>query len=487
MRTSTLSRLCCPFCTSALRLKKVVDEDDVGVVFGLAACSECDARFPIVAGVLITSEPSERVNTVAARPRSRSPVGLKSLCWLIESGKQAEAMSRLLNPCAETANLLVRPARSFGNRNEPRDAAGEGAVVPPDPYRRLLVPSSTQRFLNEATGERLLRWSRRRVTRFFLDNLDELSAWDVMRLYYSEYSRSEMAYYFAYRFCQPRHLAALSLASVARNRGGPIVDLACGAGHLTHYFASGNCVPSVIGIDRHFFSLFLARNFVAPGADFICQGADQPLPLRSEFDSAFCSDAFYYFPYKAQCIREMRRVVGPEGVIVMPRFSDMTGEPRDRRELQTSGYHRLFGSMEHVFLTESRLIESYLNKKGPDLGHGEAEDTSHHRWWCVVAAESVDLFRDHAPFPQWPHSIGRLTLNPIYRKVGETPQGGIVLRLELPSKWYAYENRAYLDYAPELVEVPGDVLTSLASGARTAAVEDMIGRFVMIGLPRRYV
>src|SRR5207248_451906 len=128
---------------------------------------------------------------------------------------------------------------------------------------------------------------------------NELTAMDVIDLYYRQYSGVETSNYFAFRFGQPRDLAALSLASLFNQTTGPILDVACGVGHLTHRFTHGQPLRPVIGLDRDFFRLFVASQFVAPGGSYVCAPADLPLPFDSSaFGGIFCSDAFHYFLYR---------------------------------------------------------------------------------------------------------------------------------------------------------------------------------------------
>jgi hypothetical protein len=87
----------------------------------------------------------------------------------------------------------------------------------------------------------------------------------------------------------------------------------------------------------------------------------------------------------------------------------------------------------------------------------------------------------------WAHGEGRLVLNPIYRTELSDDAGNVTLRFEFPTEWYEFENAGYLEYAPESVTVPRGVLADVQSGSQTDAVRDLIGRFVVIGVPDRYM
>ena len=488
MRTATMAFLRCPFCANVLKPKAGSQEDEVGIRFGIASCAGCESEFPIVGGVLIIAEPGQLIGVEAEAPAFRSGrgVGIATLCRLVGSRAYAEAFSRLLNPATPNADLFARPDSpgDGGRRSE------HSGMARPDPHRDPRIPTDLQAHLNRLSGQRLLHRARRRVGRFLLENQDSLTALEAIDLYMARYSRAETAVHFAYSFGQPRHLAALSVALVLRDRGGPILDLACGLGHLTHYFSTDRVADRpVIGVDRNFFRLWVARNFVAPGGDFVCQWVDRPLPFGSRaFDCAFCSDAFHLVLNKAGCLRETRRVISPDGVIGLVRFGNAAVEPREGHELTIDGYERLFTGIPHVLLGEDDLVRAYLERTVPDLTPmGPATGLAGQKWISAVLCDRDHSFREQASLGARPHAEGRLALNPIYVLEARTPDGGVRLRFEFPSEWYEFENAGYLKYAPDSVDVPGDVMAALQVGERTEAVQALIDRFVILGVPDRYM
>ena len=169
-------------------------------------------------------------------------------------------------------------------------------------------------------------------------------------------------------FAQPRHLAGLSLASLFPDSAKPILDLACGFGHYMHYWLTRRPGRPVIGIDRNFFQVYVAKARVAPDADFICSEADRRLPFRSEtFCGVFCSDAFHYFLGRWQCASEMKRVTERRGVIILSRFGNREIEPREGYELTVDGYSRLFDGLHGRVVSEEELLRGYVKKMGPQL------------------------------------------------------------------------------------------------------------------------
>jgi SAM-dependent methyltransferase/uncharacterized protein YbaR (Trm112 family) len=488
MRTTAIHILRCPFCAGSLELRAGAKEDELGVSFGVTRCGSCGYEFPIVGGVLIIAEPGQLIGVEAEAPAFRSGRGVaaRSLCRLIAARRYTEAFSRLLNPATPNADLLVSPRSGAGTTGP----VGHSDMTRPDPHRTTRVSRDLQARLNRLSGGRLLLRARRRIGEFLLENREELTALEAMDLYMAQYSGAETAVHFAFGFGQPRHLAALSVASLIKERGGPILDLACGPGHLTHYFCTGEHKGrSVVGVDRNFFRLWVARNFMAPGASFVCQWIDRPLPFSTGyFDSAFCSDAFHLVLNKAGCVREARRVTAPDGLIGIVRFGNAALEPREGHELTVDGYTNLFSDVSKVLLGEGELVASYRGREGPDLRRsGVRRELVSQKWLSAVLSDTEAVFRNHGPVDGWHHAEGRLALNPIYRLESADAEGNVTLRFEFPTEWYEFENAGYLEYAPESVTVSREVLADVRSGSPTDAVRELIDRFVVVGVPDRYM
>ncbi len=460
----------------------------MGVSFGVTVCEECDYEFPIVGGVLIVAEPGQLIGVEAEAMAFRSGRGVaaRSLCRLITARRYGEAFSRLLNPATPNADLLMNPRSPAGTTGS--DEVSD--MTRPDPHRALRISADLQARLNRLSGGRLLIRARRRIGEFLLENREELTALEAMDLYMAQYSGAETAAHFAFGFGQPRHLAALSVASLIKKRGGAILDLACGPGHLTHYFCTGETGDRpVVGVDRNFFRLWVARNFMAPEAGFVCQWVDRPLPFSTDFfDSTFCSDAFHLVLNKAGCVREARRVTAQDGIVGIVRFGNAALEPREGHELTVDGYSHLFDDVSRVLLGEDELVASYRGRKAPDLRRRELPTgLEDQKWLSAVLSDNETVFRSHGPADDRAHAEGRLVLNPIYRLESAAQPGDVTLRFEFPTEWYEFENAGYLEYAPESIPVSREVLADVRAGSRTEAVRDLIDRFVVVGVPARYM
>ncbi len=480
-----LSLLRCPFCTAQLA------QSDGGLEYGVLACEGCRFEYPIVAGIPILMAAHETVDakfettelTLLDGPR------VDHLVALVKSGDTRAALAALLNPSKLGGNwfpaLALESVRD-AELGESITFEGDGGGGGGQRLKRLV--RRADRVARRRFGKFVLPRARARIADFLSDHAAELSALDVIDLYYRRYSGAETYNYFAYRFGQPRHLAALSLSLPLLEGEGPVLDLACGAGHVTHFLSAARPDRAVIGLDRDFFRLWLAAKYTAPSAHFVCAPADRRLPFADgAFGGTFCSDAFHCFLHRATTVGELARLTAQTGVIVLARFGNALVEPREGYELVPRGYSRLFGALPHVVLGEDELVESYRARRGPDLTQREIPaEVERQKWISIVASRDASRFRAGARFEQWPHALGSLQLNPIYRVENRSPNGDLELRFEFPSSWYEVENGGYLDYAPKNCRVSGEVMRAVAARATHPALDDLIAGFVLIGMPERY-
>ena len=497
MRLSTIDILSCPFCSGSIGASKITagTENGKNIQFGLLNCNSCNLQFPVVGGVLILGNPDDKVNTYFESTQENIFVGpwISEICQSIADSDNVKALSLLLNPSGPEPNLLINPRKKRGDRNEwmgIQYSIPYGKATIPFKIKRKLA-KYLRRLINTLSKESFLLKARKRLATFLLAHQKDLTAVEVIDLYYTSYSNSEISNYFTFRFGQPRYLAAVSIISLLRERDGIVVDLACGAGHLTHHLSYGRGLERpVIGMDRDFFRLYLATNYIAPEADYICYRVDQILPFSNGVCAGvFCSDAFDYFSDRALCLSEAQRITGPDGMIGIPRIGNRLKNPQNGGDpLSIEESSQLFRVLPHVIVGEDELMQAYLQKKAPNLQLREPDEaTQNQMMLCAVLAKREADLRDYGSFAEFPHAKGRLLFNPIYRIHGKTESGGLKLEFQFPSEWYAFEDEKYLDYAPKSIDISSSVLASLHAGDRTQEIEDLISKFVLIGLPERYV
>jgi SAM-dependent methyltransferase/uncharacterized protein YbaR (Trm112 family) len=478
--------LSCPYCTAMLRIGAVVQETPAGVEYGLMVCDSCGFKYPIVAGILVVGGPNDRLD---AREEASADLVIRGprvgeLVAMLEGKDAAGALNLLLNPSALRGDLFPN-LDAFDRAARPSLSRTVATSLDRKLGRRY---RGLRRLARRAVARVALPKARARLGAHLAQRGGDLAAVDVLDLYYRRYSGAEVSNYFLYRFGQPRHLTALGLGAVLDANDGPLLDLACGVGHLTHFFTASRPGRRVFGLDRDFFRLFVAKRYVAPAAEFICMPADGAVPFHDGAMSAiFTSDAFHVFLHRALLLREMRRVLSERGLIALACFGNAEVQPREGYELNVAGYRRLFADLDHVLMGEDAMVTSYLEKRTPDLTRADSDEVlARQKWLSVIAAQSRKAFAASRAFAKFPHAEGRLHLNPIYAVDARSPSGDLDLRLEFPSEWYRFENGSYLRYAPEKVRVGGDVIRALESRQPHPALDDLVRRFVVIGMPERY-
>jgi uncharacterized protein YbaR (Trm112 family) len=200
MSFSLLKLIHCPFCRGTLKASgRNRSSDEPG--YAVLSC-HC-GRYPMVAGIHILKK-----GVIGPARQTADQV-----ISLIEAGRSREALIALL--------------------------------MPPSPASAAMAPSWMQAWpsvrgigrLKSLCGQPALRAWRRRALAFLTQLGEHVTACDLFDFYfcYSTGDRREPYSYYAFRFGQPRHLVALSLASMVQNPNKPVLDLACGCGHITRH------------------------------------------------------------------------------------------------------------------------------------------------------------------------------------------------------------------------------------------------------------
>jgi SAM-dependent methyltransferase/uncharacterized protein YbaR (Trm112 family) len=341
--------------------------------------------------------------------------------------------------------------------------------------------------LTRGPGNRAMIAARRKKVRQLLAApITEQTAQDWFELGYlrSRNVNRELYPYFLMRFGQPRYLASLSLATLLPTDGRPVLDLACGFGHVMHHLGSrANPVPTV-GVDRNFFQLWVGRRWVAPHADYVCADAAAPLPFTDDaFGAAVCTDAFHLFGNQRACLAELRRC---GGFVIIDRVGNGLLEPHDvESELYPAGYVDLLDGAPYRMVGQRELVADYLAGRGPALAKQRpAEEFAEEKWLSIVIDPTERSFVDHPDFATAPHGEGRLGVNPIYRI--ERRADDVRLMFEFPSTWYAFENADMLAYHSAGIRLSSQEFAAARAGRPGARTDDLVRRFVLIGMPERY-
>jgi SAM-dependent methyltransferase len=454
IRDGLVPSLRCPFCRAPFSFREFDAPRYAAAEFGILECG-C-SRFPVLDGIPVVQ---------------RSPVGMfehttggsqvggaapDELVRLIETGRGMEALER----CLTFATRHPRLERILGWR------------------------LSHSRPVDELARRQCIRRLRAQVLRC----RDRTAARDVLGFFYRPESPlgTEVGRYFYMRFGQPRHIAALALLESIEVGDGPVLDLACGLGHIGHYLTRRARPARVIGLDINFFHLWIARHWIAPATHVVCASVANGLPFCDDaFAGVFCSDAYHLIPDRQELVKEFRRCA-PARPIVLARVGNRAVMPNEGAELDCPGYVAELGGDPVQVFGEEELVRDYLARRSPFAGPGLTPQESGRTKWLsfVVNGRDVGVAGDVDP-AEWPHAVGRLQWNPLYSRIRGNADS-LDLRFQFPSTWYAYENGTMLRYHPRKVQVRLADLESLRSGAADSLRESLVGQFVLLGMPERY-
>ncbi|MEJ2870950.1 class I SAM-dependent methyltransferase [Actinomycetospora sp. OC33-EN08] len=337
---------------------------------------------------------------------------------------------------------------------------------------------------------RLALAARRREVRAMLADLGALTAQDWMELAYDRSSDridDELLPYFLGRFGQPRFLATTALLRALPDDGsGAVLDLACGFGHVAHHLAAREDPRPVVGVDRNFLQLWVARRYVAPTQSFVCADRVDALPFDDDaFAAAVCSDAFHYFEAQQGCLDELRRVAASDTVL-LDRLGNARLAPADGpAEREAAGYVALLRGAPWRLTCEDELLEGYRAGYGPQLAaprHPSELDGA--KWLMLVTSRDERVLADHGSFTALPHAAGTPTLNPVFEVAHH--DDGVHLAFAFPSTWFAFENAAMLRYTSAGERVDAATFEALVAGRPTDRTADLLRRCVLLGMPERY-
>jgi SAM-dependent methyltransferase/uncharacterized protein YbaR (Trm112 family) len=450
-----LSRLQCPTCRSPFAFAPSVTQPLSGGVFGVLSCRA--HAYPVVDSIPVIRE--GRIDVQDHTTHKVDVVG-PSVPELIEKVGR--------DPIGALVDLLAFPPAL------------------PFELERYRVP----RKLADLAPTRLTLLFRRRQVRAWIEKLDDTYAQDWLGLCYLRSRNVDDEYYryFLTKFSQPRFIASLALASVLRGDEGPVLDVACGFGHLIHHLAVRPQGIEAVGVDRNFFQLWVGRRFIARSAAFVCADAALPLPFASDaFSASLCSDAFHLLPEQRTSLLELRRCARA-GTVVLDRVGNGLLEPRDVEwEASPQGYvDVLGGDAPWRMVAETELIDWYLAGRGPRLAVSRGpESFEREKWLSIVTSEDRRVFVDHELLPGTLHGAGPLGLNPMYAV--EAVGDDVRLRFEFPSTWHAFENAAMTTYHAWGLTLPRQDLDAALTGQAPALADELVQRFVLIGMPETYL
>jgi uncharacterized protein YbaR (Trm112 family)/SAM-dependent methyltransferase len=295
--------------------------------------------------------------------------------------------------------------------------------------------------------------------------------------------------YFVYRFSDPTFVLAESLVRAIgadRRRTTRVIDLCGGSGHLTRVLSELSDRPVVVA-DVHYWKLWLAQRFTAPGCAPICCDANHPLPFSSEtFSLVVLSDAFPYIWHKRLLAGEMMRLANDRGTILMPHLHSSLGFNFSAgMTLTPAAYRDLFGPALPWLFRDSDLLNDILAHTAIDLSRGVTpEQAGDEPSVTLIASRDPEVFRQHRLAD--PGGLtGELRVNPLYRVEQHGDQA--TLTLAFPTPEYEEEFGGVRRYLPDTLTLEAELGGRLEPSQFGTAYTDLRRRRVLLDTPARYL
>lgn len=426
-----LDLLCCPSCGGTLGWARRCPSEQ-REIYGILRCN-CHA-YPVVAGIPVMKRDGTEELLEALREDRCREAFLRALNTRPRSHMQGVAersvLSRIPGMKYQLRSFLER--RRFDRAHRLRAALEQGA-----PFR------------------------------------------EVLHAAYAYPGKPHVADYFYYKFGQPRHLGALAWVPTLLETSGMILDFACGPGHLVWTLTRNGAAGRVVGADLYFKSVYLASRLAGPDAAFVCCSADHGLPFRDgAFDGIIAADALHVVSYPVPCLRELRRALSEDGLLVATSIPNSQARNRVAHlgnPPPPASWGALLPGMQTRLLCCRDVVDRYLHGEGPDTQHS----ISSSEWfdspiYSVIASRGSHWFRRPQAFARWPHACGNVVVNPLYRHVK-----GAEYRLTVPSPQYDEENAFAWTYMPGSVVLP-------RGGPAGSDLSALVAQWVVVGAPDNY-
>jgi SAM-dependent methyltransferase/uncharacterized protein YbaR (Trm112 family) len=296
--------------------------------------------------------------------------------------------------------------------------------------------------------------------------------------------------YFFHRFSDPTFVISDLLLRALGGAGervfkGPVLDACGGTGHLTRTLAGLSSGPVWLA-DLHYWKIWVARRFLAPGCVAVCCDAANPLPFESAmFSLVFCSGAFEYIWPRRLFAEEMIRAATREGaVLVTHTHNALCENPSPGMPLTPQGYRHLFASHPVRLYPESAILEAFVRSAPVDLStHWPPDELKKEPALFMISSSREELFRIYTPPKAAVHS-GELAINPLYK----VERNGAFLSLDLkfPSEFYGNEFSECMRYLPAYAAVSCEQFTRWQSGDWDDLAREWLHRRMLLDLPHRY-
>lgn len=439
LNSDHIQRLRCPYSGSPLAIKRIYVGDNTHIEYGVVSGDLCE--FPIVAGILrlLLDEYQPVIVSMLAMGDMRRAL-LTSLDGAPFQGRAGAILSHI----EKLAYRLKAPV--FGRRISNRKL----------PLRRV-YESESLTFVQ--TARRVSSGTR--------------GSWQVSR------------------FTMPTFLPTYALLHAIKGAQS-ILDFGCGTGQAAFLISRIVNPTRMVCADYSFSSLYLAKKYFAPNAEFICLDGDFPLPFENNsFSSVFSSDAIHFIDSKLGLAGEFRRVLDVGGSIVLPHLHNKNSGIESGKPLSVRGYSSLFEGMEQRIYPEESITRRYICDDEMNIDQRVTVDEVADAvpGVSLIASDDSAVFRRYSGlWDRYVEGMENPVVNPIYRISNERRVWHLKKHV---SDFFSKPMRCNgVTYVPEELRLE---LPSLDPAAlRELKVQDrarfsaLARQFVVIDVPKRF-
>ena len=310
--------------------------------------------------------------------------------------------------------------------------------------------------------------------------------------------------YFTHRWAEATWLAVLGLLSAHWPHGRPVVDVACGAGHVLRELGLRG-VADRTGVDVVLSKLWLARRHVDPRAVYVCADVTAhpvlPPPPPGGGRVVTCVDALYFLRDQPAAVTAMRALAGDDGALLVAHAHNSLVEGVGAGlPLKPAGWRDLLEPA--LVYTDEELADAALHLRLPRPADEVEQDAS--EALALVCGPRVPANHRAAGVrhPALPPAGRPLTVTPLLQRVngeagtrppGTRPPGGRdaqglagSYRLHAPQERWAAEYLPRLRHVPERVDLDDETTARAAEGWDHDDVPDLVRRRVLIDLPESW-
>ncbi|NNE33878.1 MAG: class I SAM-dependent methyltransferase [Rhodothermales bacterium] len=180
-------------------------------------------------------------------------------------------------------------------------------------------------------------------------------------------------------------LTRWGLSQVQIPEHATVLDIGCGGGRTLEHLASLASLGKVVGIDYSEESVAVARKrnhkLIASGRVEVLHGAVSSMPFPDEsFDSITAVETYYFWPDIAADLAEVRRVMKPNGqlVIIAGMYLGSKFDKRNKKLIRAGGM-RCFSEQEFEHTLQAAGFPNVAVTVEPRKG-----------WICVVSGLGPD-------------------------------------------------------------------------------------------------